>query len=267
MRQLAIWVALTSLVASAEPSAATIDVQVVNFRYVPNDITIQAGDTVRWTNQGGLHNVRADDGSFGNNASNDAWVFSRTFNTPGEVRYHCQIHSGPGQDINQAMNGRITVDPAGTSFAINQGIAGAWFNSATGGQGFMMEVRPSDRFFFVAWFTFDDDDSPGAPAGAKLGDSDQIWLTAQGNYDGATAQIPIFNTVGGRFNNNRPTTTTQVGTMTVSFTSCTAGTVTYSLPGDSLQGVIPIQRVVPGTEALCQTLAAGNTAQATPDAR
>jgi plastocyanin len=242
---------------STASRAATIDVQVVNFRYVPNDITIQVGDTVRWTNTGGLHNVRADDGSFGNTASMDAWVFTRTFNSVGEVRYHCQVHSGPGQDISLAMNGKITVEQAAPTFAINQGIAGAWFNPATNGQGFMMDVRPSDRFFFVAWFTYDNDDSPSTTTGAKVGGRDQIWLTAQGNYDGATATMLLLNTDGGRFNNNRPVTITQVGTMTVNFTSCTAGTVAFSVPGEGLQAVVPIQRVVPGTEALCQTLAAG----------
>jgi len=99
----------------------------------PAQLTIQAGDTVVWTNAGGLHNVHADDNSFGNSVSTDAWTFSRTFAAAGTVGYHCQEHGGPGV----GMFGTITVQGGGggnqpgtlrfslVSYTVNEGAGSA----------------------------------------------------------------------------------------------------------------------------------------------
>jgi CSLREA domain-containing protein len=98
------------LLGAATPTpAAVVEVRLENFRFVPNDVTIQPGDTVRWTNQMGFHDVRADDGSFSRPPENAPWTFERTFTQGGEVFVHCSVHSVPGADINSAMNGRINV--------------------------------------------------------------------------------------------------------------------------------------------------------------
>jgi CSLREA domain-containing protein len=98
------------LLGAATPTpAAVVDVRLENFRFVPNDVTIQPGDTVRWTNQMGFHDVRADDGSFSRPRQSAPWTFERTFTRAGEVFVHCSPHSVPGADINSAMNGRINV--------------------------------------------------------------------------------------------------------------------------------------------------------------
>lgn len=84
--------------------------------FTPKNIEINVGDTVTWTNKGGLHNVEAADGSFrcangcdgdgmggnGDPASN-AWTASVTFTEPGEIDYFCVVHAGFG------MTGRIRV--------------------------------------------------------------------------------------------------------------------------------------------------------------
>ncbi|HET7843287.1 MAG TPA: plastocyanin/azurin family copper-binding protein [Xanthomonadales bacterium] len=239
-----------SSLAAAPLGAATIDVQVRNFRFVPNDVTINVGDTVRWTNVDGVHNVVADDNSFRNNVGSEGWVFSRTFNAAGTVRYYCEVHSAPGLDINNAMNGRIRVTAPQATFAINRGIAGAWFNPPTSGQGFLIDVEPTTQFMFLAWFTYEREGA--TTADAKLGATEHRWLSAQGNYTGDTATLQLFRTAGGRFDQGGGTTTTNVGTLTLRFTSCTAGTATYAITTDGgLTGTIPIQRVIPGTETDC----------------
>ena len=45
--------------------AETHEVQLLSgpFRFEPNDLTIQAGDSVRWINNNSFHSVDADDGS------------------------------------------------------------------------------------------------------------------------------------------------------------------------------------------------------------
>ena len=44
--------------------SATHEVTVGNNFFSPNDLTIQVGDTVRWTNNAGFHDVTADDFSW-----------------------------------------------------------------------------------------------------------------------------------------------------------------------------------------------------------
>ena len=245
-------VLLLGLVFSALASAATVTVTLSNFQFTPNDIVIHVGDTVHFVNSSGVHNIVADDGAYSSgNPQSAPFSFDHTYNAEGVFRVYCAVHSAPGQNINTAMNARITVQPAAPAFAINQGIAGAWFNPTTPGQGFLVDVRPSDNFIFVAWFTYEAE-TPGVPI-PKVGSTDQRWLTAQGNYTGAGALLPLFNTTGGSFNGPRATTTTQVGTLRVDFTSCTAGTFEYTLQ-NNLTGTIAVQRVLPGTESLCQQL-------------
>jgi len=72
------------------------DVALVGQSFSPSELTISVGDTVRWTNNGGFHDVQADDGSFSSgNASTDIWVYTYVFNSAGDFRYYCTIHGGP----------------------------------------------------------------------------------------------------------------------------------------------------------------------------
>ena len=79
-----------------------------NLTFTPETVTILAGQTVNWTNAGGLHNVRADDDSFTSGApSSAAWSFDFQFDTPGTYDYFCEVHVGSG------MTGTvIVVEPA-----------------------------------------------------------------------------------------------------------------------------------------------------------
>lgn len=115
-RQRTILVALVVAVTVATTAgAATHTVRATpNNRFEPSQLTIQVGDTVVWMNDGGLHNVAANDDSFrcaqgcdgaggDGDPSSAPWSFSRTFGAPGLVDYHCEVHVGLG------MTGRIEV--------------------------------------------------------------------------------------------------------------------------------------------------------------
>src|SRR5512140_154840 len=89
-------------------SAATRVVQLVNFAFQPSVLTINAGDTVLWTNTTiTSHNVVS---------SNSTWAaspfftspgtFSVTLANPGTYGYYCQPHQAFG------MTGVITVQSA-----------------------------------------------------------------------------------------------------------------------------------------------------------
>jgi plastocyanin len=72
-------------------------VAVLAHTFSPSDLTVGVGDTVRWENQSGFHNVVADDGSFTNgSASSSLWTYEKVFSAVGEFRYYCVIHGSPG---------------------------------------------------------------------------------------------------------------------------------------------------------------------------
>lgn len=88
-----------------------------NNTFEPSDLTIAEGDTVTWTNNGGFHNVRADDDAFrcadgcdgdgGNgNPSSAAWSFSLIFTDAGLIPYYCEIHGAPN---GMGMSGMVEV--------------------------------------------------------------------------------------------------------------------------------------------------------------
>ena len=143
--------------------------------------------------------------------------------------------------------------PAFESFQINAGHSGAWFNPDTSGQGQFIDVEPGEQFIFISWFTYTD--------AASDNPNEQQWYTAQGNYSGNTAELPLFETLGGKFDDPQMVTTNQVGEVTVSFSDCGQGQMTYSLDEEGLQGEFPLLRVIPGSENVCEDLA-GTSPQA-----
>ncbi len=88
-------------------TAATFDVSVIDNAFSPEEVTIEVGDRVRWTNASGgnQHDVTANDLSFAS-VTASSFTFSWTFNSVEEVRYHCTVHS--------FMQGLVSVVAAGT---------------------------------------------------------------------------------------------------------------------------------------------------------
>ena len=141
-------------------------------------------------------------------------------------------------------------------FLINAGLNDAWYNSATNGQGFVITVYPDKKEVFVAWFTFDTV-RPPEDVTAQLGEPGHRWLTAQGPYDGDTADLTIFVTEGGVFDAAEPAASTDLagdGTMTIEFADCTEGLVSYEITSLDISGEIPIQRISPDNILLCELL-------------
>jgi plastocyanin len=86
------------LVASAfgggAAQAAEYPVSVSSNVFAPADLTIAVGDTVRWENSSGFHNVRFDGEMVGQPAAadNTMWSVTRTFATAGTFSYYCERH-------------------------------------------------------------------------------------------------------------------------------------------------------------------------------
>ena len=90
---------------TASPSPAAIaDVDIVNFRFTPPELTVKAGTTIRWTNKGYVpHTVDFTDGGVNSGVLNDGNQFTHTFATPGTYAYICHIHP--------FMHGTVVVTP------------------------------------------------------------------------------------------------------------------------------------------------------------
>ncbi len=148
----------------------------------------------------------------------------------------------------------VTVNAA-PSITINAGLNDAWFNLATGGQGFFVNVFPVLGQVFVAWFTFDTE-RPDPSVVAILGEPGHRWITAFGPFTGNTATLAIEVTSGGVFNSpDHPVTQVPDGTLTLVFHSCNSATISYDIPSLGLQGSIDVQRIANDNVALCEALA------------
>ncbi len=97
----------TSTFTTAAAGPVTRDVSIVDFAFSPAAITINVGDTVRWTNNGAAPHTTTSgttptpDGKWASPALSSGQTFSFTFTQAGVFPYFCAIHT--------FMTGTITV--------------------------------------------------------------------------------------------------------------------------------------------------------------
>jgi plastocyanin len=89
--------------------AAEFDVSVEDFFFAPEDLVVNAGDTVTWTWAGQApHNVTpVDPEAFEPSPTQTEGTHAVTFAEEGEVPYFCTIHAAP--DGSEGMIGTVTV--------------------------------------------------------------------------------------------------------------------------------------------------------------
>lgn len=69
------------------------EVEIFEFQYDPDPVRVAAGTTVVWSNSDlAVHNVMADDGSWGSEYMAQGDVFMTTFDEPGVYVYICELH-------------------------------------------------------------------------------------------------------------------------------------------------------------------------------
>jgi hypothetical protein len=144
------------------------------------------------------------------------------------------VGPAPGPDMNQ------------------QGLTGSWYKPATDGQGVEVEVypdvvAPGIASVFVSWFTYD----------TVAGGADrQRWYVLSGQVaSGQAASLTIYQNTGGNFNAPPATNGMPIGTATLSFDSCTSGTLTYAFTdGSGRTGTIPLTRIT--QNVTCSTTSA-----------
>ncbi|WP_079110413.1 cupredoxin domain-containing protein [Streptomyces roseifaciens] len=99
--------ALTAGPTAAESRTfAAHTVLMVNFQFVPQTVTVRAGDTVTWVNNSGsTHTTTSDSPGWNFSVASGQASPPVSFPTPGTFRYHCIPHAGSG------MTGTVTVTP------------------------------------------------------------------------------------------------------------------------------------------------------------
>ena len=113
---------LTLLLFYCSGIAQDHTIMVSSFSFAPNSLTINAGESVAWVNQGGTHSVNGSlatypsnpEGFFSGNAAPAPWTFMHTFNVPGTYAYRCDPHFSLG------MTGTITVVAAASDVIITE---------------------------------------------------------------------------------------------------------------------------------------------------
>lgn len=163
---------------------------------------------------------------------------------------------GGSKHVGMDLVERYTPTSQSEAFGINAGMSDAWFNPLTSGQGFVMAVYPKIGQMFVSWFTYDIE-RPADDLEAIIGEPGHRWLTAQGPYEGHTAELTIYRSAGGVFDAVTPAPVTDAageGTMTIEFADCNTALLSYELTSLGLTGEIPIQRIVKDNVSLCETL-------------
>ncbi|MBK9656821.1 MAG: prolyl oligopeptidase family serine peptidase [Rhodanobacteraceae bacterium] len=126
-------------------------------------------------------------------------------------------------------------------------------NPATSGQGYFFDIDPVTQTLAVAWFVYD---TAAGGSGGTLAGAEQRWFTAQGRYLGNRADLTVYQSRFGQFNNPIPVTTTPVGNLSVEFIDCGRATLTFNLSAFGLTGSVPIVRLLP--DVVCQAIADGD---------
>jgi plastocyanin len=81
-------------------------VEIEDFAYNPDPVTIEEGGKVIWLNKDSApHTATAEDGSFDTGTIDEGKLKSETFKEPGTYEYVCSIHP--------QMHGTVEVVPAG----------------------------------------------------------------------------------------------------------------------------------------------------------
>lgn len=266
--------ALLGALAVTPAWAANHDVHLSGMSFTPSDLTIDVGDTVTFINDGGTHNVTADNGRFrcaegcdagGANAtsggdgkgycgpygggcppvgkpgdpSSARWTVTLPFAAAGTVGYHCEVHGRAGS----GMFGRIVVQQAAPSFAIAPSITGNWYDPTQNGHGVQLEMV-GNSIVTAIWFTWD---NAGNPA----------WIVGSGAVDGNRLVMQAVRPRGGRFPPNFDPSAVNAapwGTFTFTFSDCNTGKLDWTSTDAAFTaaGSMPLTRLTRIEGGACQ---------------
>ena len=105
-------------------TTTTTQVSIQDFFFSPANVSVPAGTTVTWVNEGNVpHTVTSDDGQFDSGVLMPGDSYTVMFKGQGTITYHCMIHP--------SMTGSVTV---GTP-AMGAGASGQMMGQSAGMAG------------------------------------------------------------------------------------------------------------------------------------
>ena len=111
LSRVAIELCVAVLLLSPTVWADTVDVSIQGFAFIPQDLTVTHGTTVRWTNlDGAPHTSTSDDGIWDSGTLTTGQTYTFAFGPSGTYPYHCEIHP--------TMTATITVEDTVPSASI-----------------------------------------------------------------------------------------------------------------------------------------------------
>jgi hypothetical protein len=116
-------------------------------------------------------------------------------------------------------------------------------------------VLPDEQRLFTSWFTFDTERLNDTGPKYSLGDRNQRWLTAQGNFQGNQAQLELTLTSGGQFMSDySPVANEHYGFLDLEFSDCETATARYEIPDLGISGEIPLKRISNENTPACELM-------------
>lgn len=76
--------------------AANVSVDIIDYAFVPQSVTVNVNDTVTWDWVSDDHSATADDGLWDSGIYNTGYVYSYTFTSTGDYPYYCVVHGFTG---------------------------------------------------------------------------------------------------------------------------------------------------------------------------
>ncbi|HEX3719848.1 MAG TPA: Ig-like domain-containing protein [Verrucomicrobiae bacterium] len=76
--------------------AANVSVNIIDFAFVPQSVTVNVNDTVTWDWVSDAHSSTADDGLWDSGVFDTGYVYSYTFTSTGDYPYYCIVHGFTG---------------------------------------------------------------------------------------------------------------------------------------------------------------------------
>jgi plastocyanin len=92
-RLLVPFIVVLGLALPAQSFAATVSIKITASSFTPKNVTINQGDTVKWTNTDKVnHQIVANKGAFASGILRPGATYTFTFNTSGGFAYHDALH-------------------------------------------------------------------------------------------------------------------------------------------------------------------------------
>lgn len=113
---------------------------------------------------------------------------------------------------------------------LDQRFDGSWYNPATDGQGFNLDILDDGKTIIGYWYTYEDD-----------GSGTQRWFALSGNLVNGIAEVTIYQTSGGVFLQNDPHSLTIWGSGRIRTTDC--GHISFEFESNGTFNTIPLTRL------------------------